>query len=426
MNDILGKQIKDLFLDHATQLFLNEALCYSCAKGLVLGEKYGAISNQQFISYSAEIEKFRGLYDIVDWIRVLKLKYDYLDTNDRGCVGPITSLVFVTVKRATRVSLTKKSKLIIDDFSYLIREFNNLFFMLKSFRDYYQHNPVKDDVGLNTIVLSSIIRVLDRATFHSLEKAEERENLKKEAQELLLQFLSLSSSKSEDILQAPETQPIVKLEFDDKTKSDKIGDFGEKIIEKIEQIANDQTSMRLAIQDVLDSQRQLRSRTSNALESESILQGAEANSRLNDSHDFHASTGSVAQETQESDTTVQFDRIPKNEDEIPVQELDYEETSPPTELLTPDVLRTELMKLRQKIVEEFSRDNWKGMSSNLLQRQIINVILYHEPESIDELLQIPDVQWRYKKAREAMDIQLERFGSELNNLFQNTAWRRVQ
>lgn len=426
MSDTLGKQIKDLFLDHATQLFLNEALCYSCAKGLVLGEKYGAISNLQFISYSTEIEKFRGLYDIVDWIRVLKLKYDYLDTNDRSCVGPITSLVFVTVKRANRVSLTRKSKLIIDDFSYLIREFNNLFFMLKSFRDYYQHNPVKDDVGLNTIVLSSIIRVLDRATFHSLERAEERENVKNKAQELLLQFLSSSSSKSEDVLQAPETQPIVKLGAENKTTSDTTGDFGEKIIEKIEQIANDQTSMRLAIQDVLDSQRQLRSRTSNALESASILRKADSNSSLNDPNDLHLSTRSVAKEIQESGTSTQSDRIPKNEDEIPVQELDYEETRPPTELLTPDILRTELMKLRQKIVEECSQDNWKGMSSNLLQRQIINVILYHEPESIDELLDIPDVQWRYKKAREAMDIQIEQFGSELNNLFQNTAWRRVQ
>ena len=156
------------------------------------------------------------------------------------------------------------------------------------------------------------------------------------------------------------------------------------------------------------------------------MRKADSNSSLNDPNDLHLSTRSVAKEIQESGTSTQSDRIPKNEDEIPVQELDYEETRPPTELLTPDILRTELMKLRQKIVEECSQDNWKGMSSNLLQRQIINVILYHEPESIDELLDIPDVQWRYKKAREAMDIQIEQFGSELNNLFQNTAWRRVQ
>ena len=90
-------------------------------------------------------------------------------------------------------------------------------------------------------------------------------------------------------------------------------------------------------------------------------------------------------------------------------------------LMTVPILRQRLEQIKSEI-REFLGDRWVGPGSSLLQGAIVDEVLLNEPTRLTDMLALPDVAWRYERYKDLVDLQLEQFGSQIEEALQSTAW----
>ena len=90
-------------------------------------------------------------------------------------------------------------------------------------------------------------------------------------------------------------------------------------------------------------------------------------------------------------------------------------------LMTVPILRQRLEQINSEI-REFLGDRWVGPGSSLLQGAIVDEVLLNEPTRLTDMLALPDVAWRYERYKDLVDLQLEQFGSQIEEALQSTAW----
>ena len=92
------------------------------------------------------------------------------------------------------------------------------------------------------------------------------------------------------------------------------------------------------------------------------------------------------------------------------------------EYLTPNMVRLELLKLSRKTDRPVDNKILSSPNENCLQIAIIEEILTHKPKNVSEVLELPDVKWRYDRYSKSMDQQVEIFGSLIDDILQRAVW----
>ena len=85
-------------------------------------------------------------------------------------------------------------------------------------------------------------------------------------------------------------------------------------------------------------------------------------------------------------------------------------------------LESSLQAWREEVAQKFSGPSWPGPGANIFQRSIIADIMKWQPNSVEEVLRLPDVAWRYEKNKPQMKAQLDSYRDRLSYLLENVQW----
>ena len=85
-------------------------------------------------------------------------------------------------------------------------------------------------------------------------------------------------------------------------------------------------------------------------------------------------------------------------------------------------LERTLQVWREEVAQRFSGPSWPGPAANIFQRSIISDIMTWQPTSVEEVLRLPDVAWRYEKNKPLMKAQLDSYRDQLNQ-FLACVWK---
>lgn len=121
----------------------------------------------------------------------------------------------------------------------------------------------------------------------------------------------------------------------------------------------------------------------------------------------------VPQKSADSDES-----IVEVEDEFMSAELSYQ-----TNLITAEQLRIKLSEIKSKIEENYQTHiSWTGVSSNILKSSNAASLLKNQFSSIEELLAHGQISEDFGRRKEIMQLQVEQFGNEINELLAKTVW----
>jgi len=96
---------------------------------------------------------------------------------------------------------------------------------------------------------------------------------------------------------------------------------------------------------------------------------------------------------------------------------------PETVYYTPGQAKRALQAIQKKIVTSTPRDEAKvTLTNNILQLAIINEIIAKEVRSLKDYKAAQDILWRYKAHKETMDVQLDFWWPEIQNILNNIMW----
>ena len=90
--------------------------------------------------------------------------------------------------------------------------------------------------------------------------------------------------------------------------------------------------------------------------------------------------------------------------------------------LTESILKNKLLELKDQIREKMISSEEYSPSENILQTAIINEILSKKVSRIEDALILPDVEWRIKSRMAKIEMQMEMYSAEINDMLERTAW----
>lgn len=390
-----GHDVRLLIQARSTQLMLSDAIVGLVSKGIYLAAKHGAITEPYRDSWLQQLEHVVGLDDITEAIEPLRFRYDFVTSFGENRKGPMTQLVRAAMDQAKSARASRSELLLLKDYSFTYRELAPLFEMLREARNYFAHETAdRHDIGWNGLLISALMRILERGNFLDKLRVEERAKLKAKVKDLLLELAGINSADSspgraDEIpgatqgLDAPDEQIVVAQK-----------DSPEKVLEVVQTLSGNQ-------KEILSKTLSIQTRLVTISDQLSTLLA----------HPDHVRP----QKQKWEDDSI---------DESSLEPVD--EVAKASEILiSVDTLYEELQALRDEIKTTYGADaRWRGPSSNLLQRAIITAIVVNEPATLSDALKYDDVKWRLSKDIELMNEQVGIFGEKIDELLSKTAWPR--
>lgn len=279
--------------------------------------------------------------------------------------------------------------------------------MFREARNFYAHNTeLRNDLGWNSLILAGLLRVLERALFLEKQRIDNRQQVMSKARGYLNELYGQSISAqtiSIDSDKGVETQATEQTELPQLASTPGI------------------------VAELLDEQKELRRCLVTITRDLRTVMDALASRDLPTVINSAERTGSLeprnSNEEKPPQTENRFSRLDDLDTEKGHAEVDVELES--DALLSVDSLYVKLQSIRENIrIKYEAHPEWRGPSSNLLQRAILLIVISKEPSSVMELLKIEDVAWRVGKNQKLFEEQVEFFGREIDALLSRTLWNK--
>ena len=464
INVVTAKKIRGALMSEQTQIALTDAIIGMAETGVSIGRKYDLISENERKIFMHDLATYDGCTDISRSSKILKEKYEiarfrgYSKTN-------LIGVLFEAEKNAAKKRVSRKEQNLIKDFKHRYQELENLINVLVQVRHVFAHNmSERQDMGWNTLILSSILRVLERAQFKTKTKddIEKRADLKSSCLTILSEITepqNLSDPNSTDNpdnrgLQAGDTLLDSKI----NTLSSEVKGLSELLIKISAEptdsmmTANiDSTPIKTELSEIKDLINSLSDSILNSSQNKRVKDGPIQTAEnkvllcleaIRKSLDYNAKSNELAfielltalrdsppskSVSVSAPTNIELEADSRHSDKEPIDNYaatTREVESIDNELLSPDGLSHRLLDLRDKIKQHFQDKGYIGPASNLLQRPIINLIIAEEVSDIKAALNIEGVEVRYKIHKRFMNQQINVFGCEINNLLERTTWSK--
>ena len=410
------QDVRLLLQARSTQLMLTDAIVGLVAKGVYLAAKYDVLSSADQEQFLDQLKDVVGADDITEAVQALRFKYEFVNKFGEVRRGQMSQLIRVTIDRAAADRVSRSEQLTLKDYSFTFRELSPLVEMLREARNYFAHNTSdREDIGWNGLIISAIIRILERGNFLDKQRVEERVNLKARTTQL---FTQLVNTQAEPIL---TTTPA---ETNDCSDQEVRADISSDVIEKIDSLSFYQDELLSNARSV-ESQLSSLSKQIDALKV-STEQSLRMQSSVTMIENVEQHSSSESNLEIEIPDEAMLGSISSTHDES--TEKNYLEDEPvlaSETLISVDMLYEELEKMKGEIKSQYETDSrWRGPSSNFLQRPVITAIVTNEPNCIDEILKYDDVKWRIKKESKLLNEQARNFGDSINELLARTAWSK--
>lgn len=405
-----GHDVRILLQARTTQLMLADGIVGLVSKGIYLAAKHRALGTADRDDFLGQLEHIVGLDDITEAIEPLRFRYEFNNSFGETRRGPMNQLIRATMDRAKADRVSRSEILLLKDYSFTFRELAPLFEMLREARNYFAHETAdRDDLGWNGLLISALIRILERCNFLDRNRVEERANLKTKAKELLLGLVGETASPTNISQENPDSNVV------DLTPEPPILDQ-EPAINQIHDIVE---SFSVKQGEILTTSHQVDSKLKRV--SEQLKSVLEITQKI--AADQLTEVVAANEKVQEMTANNHIVVVEANSDEDQ-ENPDKDEVIVASEsLISVDRLYEELQKLRDEVKVKFQNDErWRGPSSNIFQRAIITAIVVHEPISFSNVLNYDDVKWRLAKDKEFMMDQVKLFSDQVDELLSKTAW----
>ncbi len=391
----IGLEVRALLLSRSTQLMLTDAIVGLVAKGVYIACKHTVLSEADKDEALSSLQNLVGVDDITEAIEPLRFRYEFVNKFGEVKRGQMNQLIWATVDHAKSVKAGRPELRLLKDYSFTFRELAPLFEMLREARNYFAHETAdRQELGWNGLLVSALMRVLERGNFLDKERVEDRAMLKEKASVLLARLANQNDQAGAE-REHMELKAKHEYEEDEGFKS-KL----QETSESLQLIASDQVTILKKI-GFIESQLQSIGRQSNGLVSPQSAPEVHYQIKIPEQNQSVDSPIEVLAEHASDSEVVLADEV----------------------LLSVDGLYEALNKMKEAIKLEFQNDvEWRGPGSNLLHRGVITTILLEEPSMLKEVTEHEDVKWRIKKEKNIMQRQINVFGSEIDKLLSATAW----
>ncbi len=374
---------------------LTDAIVGLVAKGVYIACKHTVLSETDKDEVLSSLQNLVGVDDITEGIEPLRFRYEFVNKFGDVKRGQMSQLIWATIDHAKFVNAGRPELRLLKDYSFTFRELQPLFEMLREARNYFAHETAdREELGWNGLIVSALMRILERGNFLDKERVEERAILKEKTSMLLTRLANQNNKGG-----------VEREDLDSKSKyeHEEDEDFKSKLqetSESLQLIASDQVTILKKI-GFIESQLQSIARQSNDLVSPQIAPEVHYEIKIPEQNQSVDSPIEVSAEHASDSEVVLADEV----------------------LLSVDGLYEALNKIKEAIKLEFQNDvEWRGPGSNLLNRGVITTILLKEPSTLNEVAEYEDVKWRIRKEKNIMQRQMDIFGSEIDKLLSATAW----
>lgn len=403
------QDIRLLLQARSTQLMLTDAIVGLVAKGVYLSAKHNVLSLADKDKLLNELENIVGTDDITEAVQPLRFKYEFVNKFGEIKYGQMSQLIRTTSELAASNRAARSELLLLKDYSFTFRELSPLFEILREARNYYAHNTSdREDIGWNGLIISAVTRILERGNFLDKKRVEERAALRKKTT-LLFNKLINSQANSELSTSSAEADDWMSQTAEESSPS-----ISHHAMGIIESLSLKQEEL-LSNSRLFESQLGAISKQIDALSLSSEISFTKAQSEVN--------PGGENQEIKVPKKQMANEADDRSSDEIQENALEEEPVLASETLISVDMLYEELQFLKSQIKEQYETDSrWLGPSSNILQRAIINTIVYNEPGNMHDVLKYEDVKWRVAKQKELLGDQMDKYSSTINDLLARTAW----
>ena len=365
----LAAKPRQLLLAHSTQVMLTDAIIGLVAKGVYIAAKHGALAEAEKETFLASLDQFVGLADITESIEPLRYTYEFKTQTGELRRGRMTQLLRSAFDLAKSNGSARAELNLLKDYSFTYRELSPLFEMLREARNYYAHNTLeRDDMGWNGLIASSVLRILERANFLAADRVEERARLKEETRELLLAVaLGEQNVRYLGVEKNYSTEKRADTGQDSSAQQDQsaVAEFAHSVIkEEFEVMAIGQEALLKSSQSVRDELALLSRRV------DAIIAGAKQHEQV-----------VIASSAHDADCDGDAKEV-----DVPASEVIDENVFEEEMYISVDTLFEELQKVRGAVKKRFDGSpQWRGPSSNFLQRAIITAVVTNEPTSFSEV-----------------------------------------
>ena len=420
MNSVkICQDVRLLLQARLTQQMLTDAIIGLVAKGVYLSAKHKVLATVDKEKFLDQLGNIAGSDDITEAVQALRIRYEFANKFGEIRQGQMSQLIRATSEMATSNRASRSELLLLKDYSFTFRELSPLFEMLREARNYFAHNTSdREDIGWNALIISAIIRILERGNFLDKKRVEERANLKAKTTQLFSQLI-YTQVDSEPQEQVTSTERI-----NDQNTRETREEISPYVIEIFENMSLNQAEL-LSSARLVELQLSSISRKIEALKVPAEKQISSKAAQVQKEKNTRPSRPEKTQETDEIYESEQplIETIPNNK--IRKNELVDEPLLESESLISADTLYEKLQVIKDQIKERYENDNrWIGPSSNLLQRAIVTIIVTNEPDNLSEILRHGDVKWRIQKEKNLLTEQSEVFGNAINELLKKTAWTK--
>jgi len=365
-------EIRNFFNDTETQTHICKIVEKTLTSIFQVIKANKGFHEQDYLKIDEKINELKRA-DITALSKVFLERFDYKNENDIWSKGNVVTMLRSATDRNAPIQLKPNiTEAKIKSFYSKIVELAPLVRLIREHRNHFSHlnGQVRNEVGWNTSVLASIIRVCELSVVPK-ESHELNNQVIDDSQKLLGQLLA------ESIGAFPSQKQDIK-------KNDKGND--QKLLSSINDINSKLDLMRGDIKSYHDD---FEERLTNTLSTEKV-----SNTEEEEEEEL--------EEVEEIGARAEDDNF--------------------KEKITPEVLRTELRILSGKINTHFEKDKSFSPSLNLVTLSSISEILDNEPESLDKFLQLENIKFVIDQHPEIYNKQIKKFGKKVDALLENVLW----